>query len=125
MDAINYLFYGLGQVAYAVALSDGKVQKEEEKKMHEIITEGLKDLDDELDYTEIIFKVMDHDHIFDPDEAYQEGIQNMKLGGHLLNEQYRKVFVEIIEKIAAAFPPKTEEEMLLLERFRNDLPNIR
>jgi len=124
MDAINYLYYGLGQVAYAVALSDGKVQREETEKLHELVTEGLSGIRSDLNVSEIIFKMLDHDHVFNTEDSYQNGIKNMNLGGNHLTDEMRKTFVSVIENIADAFPPKVKPEMDNLDRFKSDILEV-
>ncbi len=124
MDAYSHLFYGLGQVAYAVAMADGGIQREEEQKLQEIIKEHLAKHEIEFDYSDIIFKILKSDDILDSESAYKDGIYSIKLGGNHLTDELRKTFVSIIDVIAASFPPKTAEETELLERFKLDLRAI-
>lgn len=124
MDAFTHLFYGFGQIVYAVSLADGKVQKEEEKKMHEIVLRNLEAKKIQFDYSDIIFKILKKDDVLNTDQAYEEGIQNMKLGDHLLSAELKNTFIDIMEEIAQSFPPKTSEEQSLISRFKEDLSQI-
>jgi len=124
MDAYTYLFYGFGQVAYAVDLADGKVQLEEEKKLHEIVLKNLEAKNIAFDYSDIIFKILKKDHIFDSEQAYTEGIENIKLGDHLLTSNLKETFFQIMEEIADSFPPITEEEAGFISRFKEDLSKL-
>ena len=82
MDAYAYLFYGLGQVTYAVAMADGKVQKEEEQKLNDIVVSNLEKNNIDFDYTGTIFKLLQRDNILNAETSYSGGMQNINLGGN-------------------------------------------
>ena len=124
MDAREYLFYGFGQVAYSMALSDGKVQRSEKEKLHDKIEEGLKKHDFDYDFTEIIFTLLDQEDVFTPDDTYNDGIKNMKLGSHKLTPELKNAFSNILETIAESFPPVTIEEQDILTKFRADINQL-
>lgn len=124
MDAKEYLFYGFGQIVYSVALSDGKVQMEENKLLHDKVNEGLKSRNVEYDYSGIIFDILDGEKVFTPEDTYQEGIKSMKLGSHKMTPEIKTAFIAILEEIAESFPPVTLEEQSLLVRFRKDIENL-
>lgn len=124
MDAYTHLFYGLGQIVYAVSLADGKVQREEEQKLHDIVLRNLEASQVQFDYTDIIFKILKSDNLLNADQAYKEGMNNLKLGDHLLTKEMKEVFVNIVEEIAKAFPPKTVEEQEYVQRFMEDITVI-
>jgi len=121
MDAYSYLFYGLGQVAYAVAMADGKVQKEEEQMLNDIVVSNLEKNNIDFDYTDTIFKILKSDDILDAESSYKEGVKSINLGGNHLTNELRDVFVVIINEIAEAFPPNTVEERAFVSRFKEDL----
>lgn len=121
MDAYSYLFYGLGQVAYAVAMADGKVQKEEEQILNDIVVSNLEENKIDFDYTDTIFKILKSDDILDAGSSYKDGMKNINLGGNHLTDELRDVFVVIINEIAEAFPPNTDEERAFVSQFKEDL----
>lgn len=124
MDAFTHLFYGLGQVVYAVSLADGKVQREEEKKLHDIITQNLKESSVQYDYADIIFKILKHDNLLSADQAYEEGMKNIKLGDHKINEDLKTMFIKIVQDVADAFPPTTSEESRYIIKFCEDISTL-
>lgn len=124
MDAIDYLYYGFGQIAYSIALSDGKIQREEQEKLHEIIQSNFEKHSIASGNTEIIFEILRKEAVFTVDDTYKDGIKNMKLGGHKLDSDVRKCFVETLEMIGEAFPPTTIDERLIIDHFKQDIETI-
>ena len=123
MDAKQSLFYGLGQVAYAVAQADGKVQREEREKLHAFLKEEIKRIDGDFDYTDIIFQLLDKEHI-DFETSYKWGIDSMKLGSHKLTEPLKWEFLELVCRVAEAYPPTSKEENEIISRFTQDLRTL-
>lgn len=124
MDAKQSLFYGLGQITYAVAQADGKVQREEREKLQKLLKEEIKRLDADFDYTDIIFQLLDKEHI-DFETSYKWGIDSMKLGSHKLTNQLKWEFLEILCKVAEAYPPTSKSEMEIIARFTHDLRGMK
>lgn len=124
MDAKQSLFYGLGQVAYAVAQADGKVQREEREKLHKFLKEEINRIDADFDYTDIIFQLLDKEHI-DFETSYKWGIDSMKLGSHKLTSQLRWEFVDLLCKVAESYPPTSKNEMEIISRFLQDLRKMK
>ncbi len=120
MTAKEHLFYGLGMVAHAVAKADGKIQEEEKRELHDLVTEWASQLDEDYDTTEIIFSVLKNRQP-DYDQGYTEGLKNIRLGDQYLTEAMKEKFVFLIQDIARAFPPITMEEHAVIERFKKDI----
>ncbi len=120
MTPAESLHYAIGQVAYAMANIDGAVQKEERKKFHEIVTGELHQAHYAFDVSDIIFKILDKEKM-DTETAYNWAIREIRLNSHYLDPQLKLTFLRVVEKIAKAFPPVTEEERGLLDRFRRDI----
>lgn len=125
MDAIDYLYYGFGQVAYSIALSDGKIQREEQEKLHQIISNNFKKHSVASGNTEIIFELLRRESVFSSEETYKQGIDHIKLGGHKLDDATRTCFIDTLEAIAAAFPPTTIQEKAVLDHFIIDLDQVK
>lgn len=123
MDAKQSLFYGLGQIAYAVAQADGKVQREEREKLNSMLKHEIKNIDADFDYTDIIFQLLDKEHI-DFETSYKWGIDSMKLGSHKMTNELKWSFLDLICKVAEAYPPSTKNELELVSRFTKDLRKI-
>ena len=124
MDARDHLFYGFGQIVYAMALSDGQVQSAERDSLHRQMEEGFQKHQIDYTNTEIIFELLDKEKVFTAEETYKEGLKNMKLGGHKMEPHYKGGFINILETIAMSFPPVTIEERHLLDHFKEDLETV-
>lgn len=120
MSPNESLHYAIGEIVYAVAAADGVVQREERKRLEEIVAEELKRHHYEYDISHIIFQLLDRQHP-KPIESYEWGMNELRLHSHYLSPALKAAFLSIIEKVAAAFPPVTVEEINLLNRFKRDL----
>ncbi len=124
MDAKQSLFYGMGQIAYAVAQADGQVQREEREKLHAFLADEIKNIDSDFDYTDIIFQLLDKEHI-DFETSYKWGIDSMRLGGHKLTTELKWEFLDLLCKVAEAYPPADKKEMEIITRFIGDLRKMK
>ena len=61
MNPIENLHYAIGQLAFAVAFTDGKIQKQESEIFHKIVAEELSNKSYDFDVSDIIFQVMEKD----------------------------------------------------------------
>jgi uncharacterized tellurite resistance protein B-like protein len=123
MDARQHLFYGLGQVAYAVAQADGKIQRAEREKLHEMLTDELHRIDNDYSYADIIFHLLDKEHM-DYEMSYRWGLDSIRLGSHKLTSKLKWDFTDILFKVAAAFPPTTRSEENIIFRFIRDIKGL-
>ncbi len=124
MDAQDYLFYGFGQVVYSIALSDGKVQREEYELLKTKIQDGANKHSLDYGFTDIIFQLLEKENVFSAEESYSNGIKNMKLGGHKMTPDMKIAFEDIVGQVAASFPPVTNEEKNIIEKFKTDLTEV-
>lgn len=120
MDSIQNLHYAIGQIAYAIANADGKIQKEEQKKFQDMVAAELRCKDYDFDISDIIFQIMQKDHT-PTEDAYNWAIKQIKTNSHYLSPQLKNTFIKVIEKIAQAYPPVTDEEKNLIEQFKADI----
>lgn len=118
----QHLFYAIGILAYAVAKSDDKIQPEELKTLKEIVKS---EIDHEVDfgYTEIVFQLLAKDGN-SIETVYKWAMNSMELGKHHLTMDLKYKFCSILKKVAAAFPPSTEEEKELIKRFDSDIEKV-
>ena len=123
MTPIQNLHYAIGELAYAVASADGKVQKEERKRFHSIVEAELRCKDYDFDISDIIFQILDKDKQ-DTETTYRWAMDQIKLNSHYLSPELKKTFLRVIEKVAKAFPPVTKDEAKLLGRFKKDFEPI-
>jgi len=123
MAPLENLHYAIGQLAYAIANVDGKVQKEERNKFHSIVEAELRCKDYAFDISGIIFQILDQDRQ-DTETAYNGAFEQIKLNSHYLSPQLKATFIKVMEKVARAYTPVTNNERNLIERFRYDISGI-
>lgn len=118
MTAKDYLYYGFGQIIYCLSFSDGKIQEEEKRKLS-LIVDGIfnENNDPTIQITQIIFQILDKEHIFTPEDMFAEGVKNMKLGDQYLDKSRLELFRKVLMEIAEAFPPTTPEERKVIQEF--------
>lgn len=125
MTPIQNLHTAIGQLAYAVANADGTIQHEERKKFHDIVAAELRCKGYNFDISGIIFQIMDKDKIANAETSYNWAMKEIRLNSHYLSPELKQTFVKVMEKVARAFPPVTEEEMALVERFKKDIEHLK
>lgn len=121
MTPLESLHCAIGEIAYAIAIADGTVQKEELQKFQSIVAAELRCKDYNFDIADIVFQVINKDKYVDASTAYEWAIKEIKLNSHYLSPQLKATFIKVIEKIALAFPPVTKEESDILEKFKKDI----
>ena len=123
MDSKQELYLCLGYMAYAMALSDGKVQSEEIVQFKKNVTEGVKKFDPNFDISNIIFSIIEKDKI-SAQTAYDLGIITLKKGSNRITDEIKEFMLCIIKEIATAYPPITSEENQIIIQFEKDLNQI-
>lgn len=118
------LHTAIGELAYAIARSDGNIQKEERKKFHDIVAAELRCKEYDFDVSEIIFQVLEKDKFIDTKTSYNWAMKEIKTNSHYLSPKLKEAFIKTIEKIAKAYPPITKEEIDLIEQFKKDIAPI-
>jgi uncharacterized tellurite resistance protein B-like protein len=120
MTARENLYYALGELAYAIARADGSVQKEEREKFHNIIVKELNNNEYDIDVSDIVFQLMDHEKR-DSKSTYEWAMNMIKINSHYLSPELKQKFINVMENIAKAYPPVTVEEKNLIEMFKMDI----
>jgi hypothetical protein len=123
----EHLYYALGILIYTVASADGKIQREEKEKLHDILNFELGKNGIDFDYSEIIFHILQKDK---PgiENACKWALDALSTGKHYLSNDIINKFSKVLRKVAEAFPPKTKEEMGIIYEFEKKIkllvPNI-
>ena len=120
MTPLENLHLAIGEIAYAVAKIDGKVQNEERQKFHNIVAAELRTKDYDFQISDIIFQIIDKDKM-DAETTYDWAMKEIKLNSHYLSPELKLTFLRIMDKIAKAYPPVTSEEKKFIERFKKDI----
>jgi len=124
MTLEEHLFYGFGQIVYAIAKADGHVQSVEDIRFRNLVEREFSSLEPNLDVSQIIFFLKKQENL-DPESAYQLGIKDMEIGKKYLTPERVERFLYIVQEIAKAFPPITQQEQDLITRFQTDLQKLR
>jgi uncharacterized tellurite resistance protein B-like protein len=120
MGPIQSLHLAIGELAYAVAMADGKVQDEERRKFHSIIESELGGKGDDFDVSDIIFQVIDKQP-FDAETTYNWAMKEIRLNSHYMSPELKSTFIRVMELMAKSYSPVTGEENKLIERFKKDI----
>lgn len=120
---IQNLHYAIGELAYAVARADGKVQEAERKRFKAIVEEELQGHDEDFDLAEIIFTIMDRDQ-HNSETVYNWAMHEIHTNSHYLSPALKAKFIQVMEKIAEAYPPVTDSEKKIIDQFKEDIKNI-
>lgn len=123
LDFETNLIYGVGQLAYAVAKIDGKIQNEEKDRLHKFVVKELSPYCGQTDVAPIIFEILNKDKQ-DFDTSYKFAMSAVKLSSHLLNKEVNHAILNIMVKVAATFPPVTFSEAVVIEKIRQDLDEL-
>ncbi len=123
MTPIQNLHYAIGQLAYAVAFSDGSVQREEREKFQAIIAQALENKEYSFSLTDIIFQIMEKDKL-DAATTYEWAMKEIRTNSHYLSPEMKGRFVQLLKKIAEAYPPISGEEKALIEKFEKEIAQI-
>ncbi len=124
MTPVENLHYAIGELAIAVALGDGEIQKEERDQFHKLVETELRNKYYAFDISDIIFKVMDKQQVSSTSDAYNSALKEIKMNSHYLSPELKATFIKVMEKVANAYKPVTINEMLLIEKFKEDIAPI-
>jgi len=123
MAPLENLYYALGELAYAIARADGIVQDEERERFSTFLLNGFHGEDSGVDIASIVFRVMDN-KCRDSKTTYDWAINEIRTNSHYLSPRLKDKFRRIMENIAEAYPPVTQAESNLIDRFRRDIAGI-
>ena len=123
MHGIENVYYALGEMAYAIAKADGAVQKEERKKVHEIVAEEMRKSNINIDYAETIFQILDKDDN-DAESSYEWAMQEFDENKTHLTPALVDQFIVIVDRIAEAFDLPSDREDALVARFKMDIKKL-
>lgn len=124
MDGVERLYYALGELAYAVAKADGKVNQEERRKIHDIVIKEAKCHNHNFSISEIIFHILQKEKIFNVEDSYRSAMKEIEICRNYLTDDMKAEFVAVLDKVARAFDSITEEERDIIERFREDIDKV-
>ncbi|MES2590747.1 MAG: hypothetical protein V4608_02595 [Bacteroidota bacterium] len=120
MTTTENLHYAIGELAYAVASVGGRIQHNDRQKFHDIIIAELHAHQADFDISGIVFQMM-YKMKMDTETTYKWAMKDIKLNSHYLSPELKQTFIDIIERIAAAYPHNASREYNIVERFKRDI----
>jgi uncharacterized tellurite resistance protein B-like protein len=123
MTSLESLYYAIGEMAYAIAKVDGKVQREEREKFHDILKEELDD-GNLYDISDIVFQLFDRDKL-DAQTAYEFALHQVRLNSHYVSPEIKDKFNRVMERVAEAHAPVTKEEREMIDNFKKEMKTIK
>lgn len=123
MTPIENLHYAIGELAYAIAMADGKIQKAESEKFQSIVAAELRCKDYNFDISDIIFQLMKKDKI-DAETTYKWAMKEIRTNSHYLSPQMKETFIKVMKKVAEAFAPVSPKEQVILDNFFTEIAGI-
>lgn len=125
MEKREYLFYGFGQVCYSVAMTDGEIQKPEHDDLMKLLKEEFELLDIDFDVLGISFELMFRDGIQNSEDAYKNGMKNMKTGKSFVTKELLSNFNRILMNIGDAYGGGVDpQEMQVIRNFNKDIESF-
>ena len=121
MSPIENIHYAIGELAFAIASADGKIQEEERKQFHDIVAAELHWKDDSFNVSDIIFQILDKDKLLDAESNYKSALHVLQINSHYLSPELKATAIIVAEKVAKAFPPITDSENKFLARLKKDI----
>ena len=123
MTQLENLHHAIGEIAYAIACTDRKIQKEERQKFQDIVEEELRNKDYNFSISDIIFQILEKDNA-SIEEVYNSAIHQIHVNCNYLSPELNETFIMVIESVARAFPPATISEIDLLKKFTEEFKFI-
>lgn len=118
----------LGNLLYAMARADGKINNKEVDELRKLVKEELAANDETIDefgsdlayLTEFEFE-FDDEMVQNSDEAYESFITFVKANDERINEHLRHIAYNTAKKIARAFRGKNKLEAAMLKNLKKGL----
>jgi hypothetical protein len=119
MTPVQKLYYALGELAYAVASVDGKVNEESRTKFQDVIETQIQ-ADKDFDISGIIFSVMESGRTSSA-YAYEWAMKQIAQNKSCLTAELMRTFEDVLVGIAKAGNPISIEKAKLVDRYRADI----
>ncbi len=124
MTPTDNMYYAAGEVAYAIAMADGQLQKEEKDRFQEILKREFNGKISEANTAEIIFKLFQKEKV-SANYAYEAAMHTLNANSHYLSKAMKEHIIHVIEHVASSFPPVTQAEMDMISKFIIDVSKIK
>lgn len=115
------LIQALAELAYSIALADGKLQSDEKQAFFDIIDSELQE---DAWWAKNRFKLLEEQVVPNIEQTYNFAIFAIKTNKNDFSDSLKNKFINVIEKVAQSVDGLREEEAQLIERFKEDISNI-
>lgn len=114
------LIQALAELAYSIALADGKLQPDEKSAFYEIIENELQnDAGWAINRFQLLEKAVPN-----LEQSYNFAIFTIKSNRSLFDDSMKNMFLNVISKVAEAFEGTCPEEKKMINRFKRDIKDI-
>lgn len=123
MNATQKIYYALGQLAYLVALADGKVQESEIRALHKLVINEIKKHNTNFEYSDIIFNVLNEEKL-NPDLIYEFAINELKEASEFITESIKNEILSVLTNIASSYDNVSDEELKVIRNVEEELKKM-
>lgn len=120
MTPLENIHYAIGELAYAVARANGKVQQGQTAKFLEITHRQLAEENHPFEVAQIMCSILERDKS-DLETTYYWAMHELKIYSHYLSPQLKQKFVRVMEEVGKAYLPVTGQEAEIISRFKKDM----
>ncbi len=117
-NALSSLYLGFGNLVYALAKADGRVQNEEADTVRQLLAEQPFG-----ELAQYAFTLLEERNV-SVEEAYAFGMRRLTDNRKALNDSLKKQFVDMLLHVAGAHDDTSRKEQDMIKRFRRDLRRL-
>lgn len=115
------IFRAIAKMAYAIAKADRGLSSEERRAFNEIVK---KELDYESWAAQSRFELLDEVTQPTIEKAYSEAMHEFRKYKNHVTEDIKEKAIIVMKKVAEACSGFSEQEALLLDRFKKDIQQL-
>lgn len=130
---LNYkqFYKELGQLLYAIAYSDGKVNREEVEELREYVLKELAPFEPESDssgmnlafYTQFEFEDIAEKHS-PASIVFWSFLQYLKSNSANINEELKTLIIDAVEKVAKAYEKTSKLELEMINLLNKEIDSL-
>jgi len=123
MNPVQSLYSALGEIIYGIASANHAIEQDEKDLLQKIVRSEL----NRFKRSNGAGIILEHQkkHYKNVEKEYHWAMQNIEDNATSLNTEMKALFISIIKKVAAVFPPVTIERQNIADRFVKDINDIR
>ena len=123
MGPVEEIYYGLGEICYAVTRGEKTNSSKKTEVFHKILEDEFKGQKAEFDAAEIIFQILERGEVA-PKTAFQWGLHELKLHSQYLSDSLKQHVISIVNKMASAFQPAGAQAKSFIQNFCQEINSI-